>query len=698
MRRARSLALLAIFTVGCDVVGGGGGSLPEPELGVRRVQEVAEGPVELRFQEAGTLLSLTGAIPAPGEPAAAASGFVDTYPELFGFDRGGYATEVAGARTLAGADVVGLRVTYRGVEVEGGLLIFVVRDGRIRHIASSLPPPAELEVTPTIAEADALAALAALYTESPSAAPATLVIADLGAMGGGESSGAALAWRVEVEAPVEETAFVSATDGAVLMQVPTSVSALERRVVDAAGADTVAAALMGAVLATEATGVTAPMTDADAHAIYGHLETAYDYWQGRLGWDSYDGFGGRLDAAVRYSEARGANAFWNERGHALLFTPGMTTEDIVGHELTHAVESRAGFGSPRYSYRSGALNESLADTFAAFLQSGAGRWTIGEGSPIGVLRDMSNPPAHGMPAHPAHLDDFLRTEGVACSPGVPCPDGYFCRRTTCTCVSSDCDFGHVHANSGIINHAMWLAADGGRHVSRPTSVDGVGVPKLERVLFEAMSLLSPSTRFDAWRDDVLLACRALIDDGVSVPGAGAIDHRDCGRIVNAFAAVGIGTRDRDEDSFDDDHDNCPAEHNPEQLPDQECVRDPYVHCRAWRYGLAFDRFLEGVDIGFERNEADAAIMVARCAFANRDYLTSEDLAARAGARGSPGEAAIAYFIAEYAAERMGRASEGYRDSGLAAAERSGMCSGISDPDERAGCAGYQRAGTRAGLE
>ena len=42
------------------------------------------------------------------------------------------------------------------------------------------------------------------------------------------------------------------------------------------------------------------------------------------------------------------------------------------------------------------------------------------------------------------------------------------------------------------------------------------------------------------------------------------------------------------------------------------------------------------------------------------------------------------MAAEYAAERMGRGSEGYRTSGLAAAEGSGMCSSISDADERAG--------------
>lgn len=315
---------------------------------------------------------------------------------------------------------------------------------------------------------------------------------------------------------------------------------------------------------------------------------------------------------------------------------------------------------------------------------------------LGVIRDLSNPGAHGMPPHPDHDDDLRRTFGSACSDTVPCAAGSTCRRGMCLCLDGTCDSGHVHSNSGILNHAHYLAAVGGTHASRGTSVTGVGVGKLERILFEAMAMLRPSMGFGAWRSDVLFTCRAFAEVGFSV-GGGAIAYEDCGRILNAFAAVGVGARDRDEDSFDDDVDNCPNDFNPTQDPEDECVRDPYVHCRAFRYRTAFDRFREGVDIGFERNDTDSMIMVARCAFANRDYLTSESVARAAGGRGSPGEAAIAYFIAEYAAERMGRASDGYRESGLAAAADSGMCAGGTE-EERAGCAGYQRAGTRAGLE
>ncbi|MEZ4336049.1 MAG: hypothetical protein R3B82_05430 [Sandaracinaceae bacterium] len=120
---------------------------------------------------------------------------------------------------------------------EGGPpLIFVIRDERIWHITSTLPP-AELEVTLTVGEADALAAPRRRVRGEPDAPPVTLVIADVGAMGGGEHR-RRCSRRVEVEAPAEETAFVSATDAAVLLRAPTVVRAYRAPRVDVAWAPT----------------------------------------------------------------------------------------------------------------------------------------------------------------------------------------------------------------------------------------------------------------------------------------------------------------------------------------------------------------------------------------------------------------------------------------------------------------------------
>ena len=55
----------------------------------------------------------------------------------------------------------------------------------------------------------------------------------------------------------------------------------------------------------------------------------------------------------------------------------MVTQDILAHEFTHAVVHNE-IGLP-YQNEQGALDESLADTFGAFVDSA--NWTIGEGSP-----------------------------------------------------------------------------------------------------------------------------------------------------------------------------------------------------------------------------------------------------------------------------------------------------------------------------
>ena len=121
--------------------------------------------------------------------------------------------------------------------------------------------------------------------------------------------------------------------------------------------------------------------------------------------------------------------------------------DVAGHELTHGVvEKEAGliyWGQP------GALNESIADVFGSMVKQRVAMekadqadWLIGEGlfTPAvnGVaLRSMSAPgtayddPLLGRDDQPAHMDDYVT--------GLE-------------------DNGHVHTNSGIPNHAFYLAA------------------------------------------------------------------------------------------------------------------------------------------------------------------------------------------------------------------------------------------------
>ncbi|MGD4048251.1 M4 family metallopeptidase, partial [Xanthomonas citri pv. citri] len=129
-------------------------------------------------------------------------------------------------------------------------------------------------------------------------------------------------------------------------------------------------------------------------------------YQSRFARDSLDGAGLSLKSTVRYCDPLEpcplANAFWN--GEQMIYGQGFASaDDVVAHELTHGVTD---FSSHLfYYYQSGALNESLSDIFGELVDQadgvdGAGgpvRWQLGEDLPIGAIRSMANPPAHGDP-------------------------------------------------------------------------------------------------------------------------------------------------------------------------------------------------------------------------------------------------------------------------------------------------------------
>jgi Zn-dependent metalloprotease len=168
--------------------------------------------------------------------------------------------------------------------------------------------------------------------------------------------------------------------------------------------------------------------------------------------NSIDGEGLHLDATVHYRR-RYDNAFWD--GHQMVFGDGdgrlfnrfTIALDVIGHELAHGVTGDE--AQLVYMGQPGALNESISDVFGSLikqyeLEQTADRadWLIGEGLlAAGVngvaLRSMKAPgtafddPVLGKDEQPAHMKDYVQTAD---------------------------DNGGVHLNSGIPNHAFYLAA------------------------------------------------------------------------------------------------------------------------------------------------------------------------------------------------------------------------------------------------
>lgn len=196
----------------------------------------------------------------------------------------------------------------------------------------------------------------------------------------------------------------------------------------------------------------------DANECYIGFGKVYDFYFQFFNRDSIDGRGLPLIGFVHYGD-KYQNAFWynNEmvfsEGDGVIMN-GFTDElDVIGHELSHGVVE---YTSPlAYTFQSGALNESFADVFGAMIKqwgedpknpqtADQANWLIGEGiwgkTVNGqALRSMKapgtaydDPKVGGKDRQPGHWKDFQD-------------------------LSEEEDAGGVHINSGIPNHAFYLA-------------------------------------------------------------------------------------------------------------------------------------------------------------------------------------------------------------------------------------------------
>jgi Zn-dependent metalloprotease len=196
----------------------------------------------------------------------------------------------------------------------------------------------------------------------------------------------------------------------------------------------------------------APVRDPAVNEAFEGLGATYDFYAEVLGRRSIDDRGERLDASVHFGRHYD-NAFWNGRemvfgdGDDQIFQGFTRCLEVIGHELTHGViETEAALV---YEGESGALNESFADVMGVLVKqwklgqtAERASWLVGEGllapGVHGVaLRSMKAPGTAyddrrlGKDPQPATMKAYVKTEE---------------------------DNGGVHVNSGIPNHAFYLAA------------------------------------------------------------------------------------------------------------------------------------------------------------------------------------------------------------------------------------------------
>jgi Zn-dependent metalloprotease len=256
--------------------------------------------------------------------------------------------------------------------------------------------------------------------------------------------------------------------------------------------------------------------DKGANQAYHGADTTYRFYQEVYGRESVDGKGLELVSSVHYGN-RYENAFWDggqmvygDGGGGLFLAGGLTSAiDVIGHELTHGVTQYT--ANLVYSKQPGALNESMSDVFGSLVkQYSLGQtadqadWLIGadilEPALGKALRSMSAPgTAFDGDNQPATMADYKDL-----------PDDNDPRN----------DNGGVHINSGIPNHAFYLAA---------TAIGGKAWEKAGKIWYTALTDKLDST------SDFEAAANATVE----VAGAAFSGGSEQEAVHSAWQQVGV---------------------------------------------------------------------------------------------------------------------------------------------------------------
>ena len=215
--------------------------------------------------------------------------------------------------------------------------------------------------------------------------------------------------------------------------------------------------------------------------------------------DSLDGHGLKLVSSVHFRRNYN-NAFWNGSqmaygdGDGTIFRPLTGDLAVIGHELSHGVVQYS--GGLMYRDQSGALNEHCADVFGVLTkqyklgqEAAEADWLIGAGL-FGpdingqALRSMAAPGTAydddllGRDPQPYHMDDYVITQS---------------------------DYGGVHINSGIPNHAFYLLS---------MMLGGRAWEKAGKIWYNTLqNINNPNANFLNWAEETEARAQALFGIG-----------------------------------------------------------------------------------------------------------------------------------------------------------------------------------------
>lgn len=480
------------------------------------------------------------------------------------------ADKLVAGRTIERADQM-----HRGVRVFGGDVSRQVAGGQTVSIFGTLYDGVDVDASPTVGEPDARALVEARTGQRLGAAnQSELVVLPL------DRGGYALTWKLRAALPDDiREYFVDAHTGTIVFEYsdlqtqnavgrstgvlndskkisvqsgsggftaqdglrPPSIRTYDMQGNPARVFDVLNGRVTLAVsdLATDADNVWTDGATVDAHVYAGWT---YDYYFRRYGRRGLNDANiamrsmvhpvrrGDFSTYVNTYPTLFSNAFYAGNGY-MVYGVGLPTNvtqagrswnfvsgaiDIVAHELTHGVTDYT--SDLIYRNESGALNEAFSDimgTAVEFFYQPPGDGLLladylagedvvrGVSNPTNGIRSLANPIAYG---HPDHYS--IRFLGSS-------------------------DNGGVHTNSGIANHAFYLAIEGGTNRVSGLGVQGVGAAnreQIEKVFYRAFTqLMTASSTFAVARAATIQAARDLY-------GAESAPER---AVTQAWTAVGV---------------------------------------------------------------------------------------------------------------------------------------------------------------
>lgn len=259
-----------------------------------------------------------------------------------------------------------------------------------------------------------------------------------------------------------------------------------------------------------------PSGDPAIDEAYDGSGATYDLYDQVFERNSIDSRGLRLDSTVHFG-VKYDNAFWNGDqmvygdGDGEIFERFTKAIDVIGHELTHGVTQDE--AQLRYSGQSGALNESLSDVFGSLVKQHKLNQTAKQADWL-IGADLLAPGVNGVALRSLKAPGSAYDDKVLGKDPQPKHMQHY--------VNTYTDNGGVHINSGIPNHAFYLAA---------VAIGGRAWEKAGRIWYEALrdARLKPNSGFRTFARLTVVNAGQLFGQGSSEQQA----------VLAAWAEVGI---------------------------------------------------------------------------------------------------------------------------------------------------------------